>query len=60
MCIHLYVGIAINKISHLMATELVIRDFKSMYSRSKKYDKTTIYFNTNYHTKMKLVPVIMD
>ena len=29
-----------------------------MYSRSKK--KSPIYFNTNYHTEMKLVPIIMD
>ena len=30
---------------------------KNMYSRSKN---TPIYFNTNYRTEMKLVPVIMD
>ena len=29
-----------------------------MHSRSKK--KKTIYFNTNYRTEMKLVPIIMD
>ena len=31
-----------------------------MYSRSKKKRNTPIYFNTNYHTEMKLVPIIMD
>ena len=31
---------------------------KFMYSRSKK--TTTTYFNTNYRTEMKLVPIIMD
>ena len=30
-----------------------------MYSRSKK-KKIPIYFNTNYRTEMKLVPIIMD
>ena len=32
------------------------------YSRSKKEKKrnTPIYFNTNYRTEMKLVPIIMD
>ena len=29
-----------------------------MYSKSKK--KTPIYFNTNYSTEMKLVPITMD
>ena len=34
----------------------------SMYSSSKRKKKrnTHIYFNTNYHTEMKLVPIIMD
>ena len=31
-----------------------------MYSSSKKKRNTPIYFNTNYHTEMKLVPIIMD
>ena len=33
-----------------------------MYSKSKKKRKrnTPIYFNTNYRTEMKLVPIIMD
>ena len=32
-----------------------------MYSRSKKKKRNTlIYFNTNYRTKMKLVPIITD
>ena len=31
---------------------------KNMYSSSKK--KHPIYFNTNYLTEMKLVPIIMD
>ena len=33
-----------------------------MYNRSKKNNKrnTPIYFNTNYRTEMKLVPIIMD
>ena len=36
-----------------------------MYSRSKKKKETKkrntpIYFNTNYRTEMKLVPIIMD
>ena len=30
-----------------------------MYSRSKRRN-TPIYFNTNYRTEMKLVPMIMD
>ena len=30
-----------------------------MYYRSKK-KKKTVYFNTYYRTKMKLVPIIMD
>ena len=30
-----------------------------MYSRSKKKLNTPIYFNTNYHTVTKLVPIIM-
>ena len=30
---------------------------KFMFSRSKK--STLIYFNTNYRTEMKLVPIIM-
>ena len=32
----------------------------SMYSQSKKKRNTPIYFNTNYRTEMKLVPIIMD
>ena len=32
----------------------------TMYSRSKKKRNTPIYFNTNYRTEMKLVPIIMD
>ena len=28
--------------------------------KKKKKKNTTVYFNTNYCTKMKLVPVIMD
>ena len=31
-----------------------------MYRQSKKKKKNLIYFNTNYRTEMKLVPVIMD
>ena len=31
----------------------------TMYSRSKR-KKKTIYFNTNYHTEMKLVPIFID
>ena len=33
-----------------------------MHSRSKKKNQrnTYIYFNTNYRTEMKLVPIIMD
>ena len=31
-----------------------------MYSKSKKKRNTPIYFNTNYRTVMKLVPIIMD
>ena len=31
-----------------------------MYSKSKKKRNTPIYFNTNYRTEMKLVPIIMD
>ena len=31
-----------------------------MYSSSKKKRNTPIYFNTNYRTEMKLVPIIMD
>ena len=31
-----------------------------MYSRSKKKQNTPIYFNANYRTEMKLVPIIMD
>ena len=32
-----------------------------MYSRSKKKKKyAPIYYNTNYRTEMKLVPIIMD
>ena len=31
-----------------------------MYSSSKKKQNTPIYFNTNYHTEKKLVPIIMD
>ena len=31
----------------------------SMYSRAKKKN-TPIYFNTNYHTEMKLVPIMVD
>ena len=34
--------------------------FESMYSSSKKKQNTPIYFNTNYLTEMKLVPIIMD
>ena len=33
---------------------------KELYSRSKKKKNIPIYFNTNYHTEMKLVPIIMD
>ena len=32
----------------------------AMYSRSKKKRNTPIYFNTNYHIEMTLVPIIMD
>ena len=32
----------------------------TMYSKSKKKRNTPIYFNTNYRTEMKLVPIIMD
>ena len=32
----------------------------TLYSRPKKKRNTPIYFNTNYRTKMKLVPIIMD
>ena len=32
----------------------------AMYSKSKKKRNTPIYFNTNYRTEMKLVPIIMD
>ena len=38
-------------------------DFKfelNVYCRSKKKRNTPIYFNTNYHRKMKLVSIIMD
>ena len=31
-----------------------------MYSKSKKKRNPPIYFNTNYRTEMKLVPIIMD
>ena len=31
-----------------------------MFSKSKKKRNTPIYFNTNYCTEMKLVPIIMD
>ena len=31
-----------------------------MYSMSKKKRNTPNYFNTNYRTEMKLVPIIMD
>ena len=31
-----------------------------MYSRLAKKRNTPIYFNINYHTEMKLVPIIMD
>ena len=31
-----------------------------MYSSLKKKRNTPIYFNTNYRTEMKLVPIIMD
>ena len=31
-----------------------------MYSKSKKKRNTPIYFNTNYRTEMKLVPIIID
>ena len=30
------------------------------YTVGKKKWNTPIYFNTNYHTEMKLVPIIMD
>ena len=33
---------------------------KYMYSRAKKKTKNPIYFNTNYRTEVKLVPIIMD
>ena len=33
---------------------------RSMHSRSKKKWNTSIYFNTNYSTEIKLVPIIMD
>ena len=32
----------------------------AMYSKSKKKRNTPIYFDTNYRTEMKLVPIIMD
>ena len=41
----------------------IIRKYSSnveMYSRSKKKRNIPIYFNTNYHTEMKLVSIIMD
>ena len=38
----------------------VISSNASMYSRSKKKRNTPIYFNINYRTEMKLVPIIMD
>ena len=31
-----------------------------LYCRSKKKRNTPIYFNTNYRTEMKLVPINMD
>ena len=32
-----------------------------MYSRSKKQkQKPSVYFNINYRTEVKLVPIIMD
>ena len=33
---------------------------RRLYSSSKNKTKHPIYFNTNYHTEMKLVPFIMD
>ena len=36
------------------------KSIKNMYSRAKKKRNTPIYFNTNCHTEMKLVPIIMD
>ena len=30
------------------------------YSSSKKKRNTPIYFNVNYHTEMKLLPIIMN
>ena len=40
---------------------LTIMTLSNMYSRSKKKKKLTpIYFYTNYHTEMKLVPIVMD
>ena len=35
-------------------------EFLKMYSRSNKKRNTPIYFNINYRTEMKLVPIIMD
>ena len=33
---------------------------KYKYSNLKKKRSTPIYFNTNYHTEIKLIPIIMD
>ena len=43
---------------HLYNTEF--RNMVVMYSSSNKKRNTPIYFNINYHTEMKLVPIIMD
>ena len=39
---------------------LIYVNVRGMYSRSNKKRNTPIYFNTNYHTRMKMVPIIMD
>ena len=48
----------------LIQSTLNVKDkysnFFSVKLTFKKIKNTFIYFNTNYHTEMKLVPIIMD
>ena len=49
--------------THLLALELIFFSWSKqvyMHSSSNKKRNTPIYFNTNYRTEMKLVPIIMD
>ena len=60
----LSLGIAVNFfVFKITKSEVLFTDAQSIKKRKKKKKKkrnTPIYFNTNYHAEIKLVPIIID